>query len=72
LKQEQNIPGAVAASAKRCLCAIIHIENFQIKNPLNLSQKKPGHCIYVVAREHKRRLTAMAATTVRKADGYRN
>jgi len=31
LKQEQNIPGAVAASAKRCLCAIIHIENFQKK-----------------------------------------
>jgi hypothetical protein len=72
LKQEQNIPGAVAASAKRCLCAIIHIENFQIKNPLNSSLKKPKHYTYAAAQGHKLRLTAMAATTAGKSDGYRN
>jgi hypothetical protein len=72
LKQERNIPGAVAASAKRCLYAIIRIENFQRKNPLNSSQKKPKHCIYVAAQGHKRRLTVMAATTAGKSDGYRN
>jgi len=69
LKQEKNIPGAAAASAKQCLYAIIHIENFQIKNPLNSLLKKPKRCIYVVARGLKRRLTAMAETTVRKSDG---
>jgi len=66
LKLEENIPGVV----KRCLCAIIHIENFQKRNPLNLSLKKPKHCIYVAVQRHKRRLTAIATITARKSDGY--
>lgn len=72
LKQEQNIPGAVVALAKRCLYAIIRIENFQIKNPLNSSLKKPKHYIYAGVQARKRHLTVMAATTARKSDGYRN
>jgi hypothetical protein len=51
LKQEQNIPGAAAASVKQCLCAIIHIENFQIKSPLNSWLKKPGQSIFAVAQK---------------------
>jgi hypothetical protein len=70
LKQEQNIPGAVVASARRCLYAIIRIENFQIKNPLNSSRKKQKHCIYAGVHAHKRRLTAMAAIIAREFDGY--
>jgi len=69
---EQNIPGAAADSAKQCLYVIIHIENFQIKNRLNLSQKKPKYNIYAVAQRRKHHLTAMAATTARKSNGYRN
>jgi len=72
LKQEPNIPGVVAASAKLCLYAIIHTENFQIKNPLNSSLKKPKRCIYAVAQGHKRHPTAIVATTAEKSDGYRN
>jgi len=66
------MPGAVAVSAKRCPCAIVHIENFQINNPLNSALKIPKHCLYLVALVHKRLHTAMAATTAEKSDGYRN
>jgi hypothetical protein len=72
LKQEQNILGVVAASVKQCLYAIIHIENFQKRNLLNSSQKKPKRCTYADVQGLKRLPIAMAATIARKSDGNRN
>jgi len=70
LKREPNTPGAVAASAKPCLYAITHIENFLIKNPLNSSLKKLKQYICAAVPEHKHLHTAMAAITARKSSGY--
>jgi hypothetical protein len=72
LKQELNIPGAVVASAKQCLCAIIHIENFQKRNLLNSSQKKPKQFTYADVQGHTLHPIAMTATIARKSDGNRN
>ena len=67
-----NMPGAVVATAKQCLYAIMHIENFQIKNRLNSIQKKLKQYIYAAAQKQKHRLIVMVATTVRNDNGYRN
>ena len=53
------------------LCDHSHRE-LSDKKSVKFIAEETKHCIYVVALEHKRLHTAMAATTARKSDGYRN